>query len=119
MFSSPVVSSNGTIYVTSGTKLYSLHGTNAPGNGPWSMFRRDAQHNARSVQRGLSLPTAVLTGGVSLTINTETDRVYSVQFSTNLQNWQELTNLTPVHSPTTLIDSSGAPARFYRLQTTQ
>lgn len=119
MFSSPVVSSNGTIYVTSGTKLYSLRGTNALGNEPWAMFRRDVKHNARSVQGGLSLPIPFPGGGVSLTMNTETDRVYTVQFSTNLQSWEELTNFTPVHSPTTLIDSSGAPARFYRLQTTQ
>jgi outer membrane protein assembly factor BamB len=118
MFSSPVVASDGTIYVTVGTKLYSLQGTNAPENGPWFMFRRDAKHNARSIQRGLSLPS-VVSGGVSLTMNTETDRVYSVQFSTNLQSWQELTNFTPVDSPTTVIDSSGAPARFYRLRTTQ
>ena len=119
MFSSPVVASNGTIYITVGTKLYSLQGTNALGNEPWAMFRRDAKHNARSIQRGLSLPMAVVSGGVSLTMNTETDRAYSAQFSTNLQSWQELTNFAPVHSPTTLIDSSGAPARFYRLRTTQ
>jgi outer membrane protein assembly factor BamB len=119
MFSSPVVTSNGTIYVAVGNMLYSLQGTNALGNEPWAMFRRDAKHNARSIQRGLSLPLAAPGGGVSLTMNTETDRVYTVQFSTNLQSWQELTNFTPVHSPTTLIDPSGAPARYYRLQTTR
>jgi outer membrane protein assembly factor BamB len=118
-FSSPVVGSDGTIYVTMGTKLYSLQGTNALGNEPWAMFRRDAKHNARSIQRGLSLPTTVVSGGVSLTMNTETDRVYSVQFSTNFQSWEQLTSFTAAHSPTTVIDSSGAPARFYRLQTTQ
>jgi outer membrane protein assembly factor BamB len=119
MFSSPVVSSNGTIYITAGTKLYSLQGTNALGHGPWPMFRHDIRHQARSIQRGLSLPTLVAGGGVSLTLSTETDRVYSVLFSTNLQNWEELTNFIPAHSPTTLIDLSGAPARFYRLQTMQ
>jgi outer membrane protein assembly factor BamB len=119
MFSSPVVASNGTIYVTVGTRLYSLQGTNALGNEPWAMFRRDPKHNARSIQRGLSLPTPVPGGGASLMLNTETDRVYSVLFSTNLQNWAVLTNFTPVQSPTTVIDASGGLARFYRLQTTQ
>jgi outer membrane protein assembly factor BamB len=118
MFSSPVVASDGTIYITIGTRLYSLQGTNALGNEPWAMFRRDAKHNARSIQRGLSLPS-VVGGGVSLTMNTETDRVYSIQFSTNFHNWEVLTNFTAVQSPTTVIDSSGAPARFYRLQTSQ
>jgi outer membrane protein assembly factor BamB len=119
MFSSPVVASDGTIYVVVGSYLYSLQGTNALGNEPWAMFRRDVRHNARSIQRGLSLPTLVPGGGVSLTLNTETDRVYSILFSTNLQNWQELTNFLPIHSQTELIDSSSAPARFYRLQTTR
>jgi outer membrane protein assembly factor BamB len=119
MFSSPVVSSNGTIYITSGTKLYSLRGTNAPGNEPWTMFRRDAKHNARATQRGLSPPTALPGGGASVSLVTETDRTYSLLFSTNLQTWEVLSNFTPVHSPTTVIDSSGGPARFYRLQTVQ
>jgi outer membrane protein assembly factor BamB len=119
MFCSPVVGSDGTIYVTVGTWLYSLQGTNALGSEPWAMFRHDVRHNARSIQRGLSLPTLVPGGGVSLTLNTETDRVYSILFSTNLQNWRELTNFLPNHSQTELIDSSSAPARFYRLQTTQ
>jgi outer membrane protein assembly factor BamB len=119
MFSSPVVSSNGTIYITSGTKLYSLHGTNALGNEPWAMFRRDVKHNARSIQRGLSLPRAHVSGGVSVTMNTETDRVYSVLVSTNLQNWEELTSFTPDNSQTTVIDLARMPRRFYRLQTSQ
>lgn len=118
MFSSPVVARDGTIYFSCGTKLFSLQGTNALGNEPWAMFRRDVRHQGRSIQRGLSLPTLV-PEGLSLTLNTETDRIYSVLFSTNLRDWQELTNFTPVHSPTTLIDSPGAPARYYRLQTTQ
>jgi outer membrane protein assembly factor BamB len=119
MYSSPIVLSNGTIYIASGTKLYSLRGTNALANEPWAMFRRDVKHNARAIQRGLSLSTALPGGGATLTLKTETDRVCSVLFSTNLQSWEELTNFVPANPQTELIDSSSAPARFYRLHTTQ
>jgi hypothetical protein len=118
-WSSPTVANDGTIYIVVNTDLYSLQGTNGPEHGPWPIFRRDAKHNARLIQRGLSLPTTIPGGGVSLTMNTETGHLYSLLYSTNLQNWAELTNFTPVHSPTTVIDAPGEPARFYRLQTSQ
>jgi hypothetical protein len=54
--------------------------------------------------------------GASLTFNTLRGHNYLVEASTNLVNWQLVTNFASTNSVSTWIDSQGLPKRFYRLQ---
>ena len=48
--SSPVISTEGTIYCGSGNKVVAIRpGSPGPAAGPWPMFGRDARHTGRAV----------------------------------------------------------------------
>jgi outer membrane protein assembly factor BamB len=120
IFSSPVIATNGTIYIVSSSALYALSGTNAPANSVWPLFRRNPLHTARSTQCAISSPEILPSAaGVNLTMNVETGRVYTIQATTDLVSWIDLTNFVSASSRATIPDPD-APIfahRFYRLRT--
>jgi len=54
--------------------------------------------------------------GASLAFNSLSGHDYLLEASTNLVNWQLVTNFTSTNSVSTWVDSQGLPKRFYRLQ---
>jgi hypothetical protein len=119
IYSSPAIGADGTIYIPAGGYLYALYGSTPLQKSPWPMFRHDPKHTARSLQRGMSTPTLLSNGGVSMTLTVEPGLPYHVQGSTDFANWAELTNFVSDTASTQFIDSSatGLAHRFYRLAT--
>lgn len=56
------------------------------------------------------------TNGVALTFATLREHYYALEASTNLVNWQVVTNFTATNAASTWIDSQTASKRFYRLR---
>ena len=119
-FSSPVISSNGTVYVAGGTKLYAIAGASPPQDSSWPMFRR-AYNNARSVQRGISGIKAMPDGNVEMQVVGETGRLYEMEASTNLTAWQAIGsfNITAPSMPFVDTSATNYARRYYRLSTSE
>lgn len=117
IFSSPVVGPDGTIYIAAGPYLCAVYGDTPLQRAPWAMFRREALHTARSVQRAVSQPTMFPDGSFGMTLNTETGLTYRVQASTDMETWTNLATLTPTNFNAEFIDptATNLPFRFYRL----
>lgn len=121
IFVSPVLAQSGTIYVGSRFTLYAISGVNATRMSPWPMYRRDAAHQGRAVQRAIGKPTVGPDGSFAMVFNTEIGRAYKVEYSEDLLNWSELTNFvsTALGTPFTDLTSTGFVQRYYRLATPQ
>jgi outer membrane protein assembly factor BamB len=119
LFSSPVLGADGTIYFGAGKKLYAVYGTNALTSSSWPMFRGNAKHTARSIQRAIQPPFPLPDGNVSLTFTVEIGRTYQVEYSSDLAMWSMLTNFVSPSSTTQVVDTSATNAtlRYYRLTT--
>ena len=117
IFSSPVIATNGTVYIGAGTKLYAIHNTNGLQSGAWPMFRRDTGHQARSIQRSIR-GVALASDGFLMQLMTETGRVYAIEASTDLNVWTEWTNFVPSTVTNEVRDPSALalPSRYYRLR---
>ncbi len=118
-FASVALGRDGTIYFGAGKTLYALYGTNTLMESSWPMFRRNAKHTARSVQRGISHPHRLPDGTFAATLNVETGRTYRVEHSSNLRDWLELTNFISETCSSQVIDrdAKNKAQRFYRLGT--
>jgi len=113
---STAINQDGTIYLASAMRLYALNGTNASDNSSWPMFRKDLQRHSRALQCSILPPVLSPQKEASLTLNVETGRTYTVQWSSDLKAWQDLTNLSSQAFHPLVFDASGAPSRFYRLR---
>ncbi|MGC3960120.1 MAG: PQQ-binding-like beta-propeller repeat protein [Verrucomicrobiota bacterium] len=120
-FSSPVIGSNGTIYVVGGIKLYAIAGSAPPLNSSWPMFRRDAHNSARSLQRSIQTIKPLPDGNVELQLKGETGRAYKVEASTNLMVWETLASFDFTEPSIAFVDASSTnfASRYYRLSTSQ
>jgi outer membrane protein assembly factor BamB len=119
VYSSPAIGRDGTIYLACRFVLFALQGTNGLSESAWPMLHRDLRHQARSIQRGIEPPNVLSEGGVSLTLNVETGRNYTLQGSTDLVSWIDVTNFVSDSTRPTVADPDGAVLsnRFYRLRT--
>ena len=116
-FSSPVIGTNGTIYITGGTKLYAIAGTSPPQNSAWPMFRRNSHNIARSPQRSIQAIKSLSDGNVEMRLMGETGLAFGVEASTNLTVWEKLAdmNFTAPSIPFTDISATNFQQRYYRL----
>ncbi len=116
-FSSAVISSNGVLYVGSGTKLYALACGSPLMESEWPMFRGNPQHTARSLQRGIQCSSPRPDGSMDLLLRTEVNREYQVERSTNLLDWSLLEKFRATNWNSTLaVPRGGSSQEFYRLQ---
>lgn len=120
-FASPLIGTNGTIYLVGDAKLYAFTGTAPPLNSAWPMFRRDVHNNARAVQRSIRTIKSLQDGSVELQLTGEIGRDYDVEASTNLMVWETLGSLNFSAPNTAFVDTSSTnfASRFYRLSTSQ
>jgi len=116
-FASPVISTNGTIYVGHGNKLLALVGGSSLPRCGWPMFRGDPRHTARVPQRGIGCSSPSPDGSLDIILRSEIGGTYSLQTSTNLIQWSELlefttTNWNPRFKQTVVT----YPQEFFRLK---
>ena len=118
-YSSPAVGADGTIYFGAGKQLFALYGSNDLATTAWPMFRRDALHQARSIQRGITSPAILPDGRAVMTLTVETSRTYRVQASADLLTWTDLHHFVSTSVITQFIDTAATnfPQRFYRITT--
>ncbi len=116
-FTSPIIASDGTLYLTSGSQLISINGTNAPAATSWPMYRRDMRRQARSTQCSLDSAAVGPDGSALLSLRTEPGLNYALLGATDLANWTTVMQLTS-GSPAMLVrdySASNYTGRFYRL----
>ena len=120
-FSSPVIATNGTVYVGGGSKLYAIAGTAPPQNSSWPMFRRDSRQQARSIQCAIEAITPLPDGNVELQLQGDAGRVYQVESSSDLMAWETLASFSFAEWNVPFVDASATnfARRYYRLSTSQ
>ncbi|MCW5551695.1 MAG: PQQ-like beta-propeller repeat protein [Verrucomicrobiae bacterium] len=116
-FASPVISTNGTIYVGHGNKLLALVGGSPLARCGWPMFRGDPQHTARVPQRDVRCTAPQPNGDFDILLRTEIGRSYQLQVSMNLQEWSNLLDFTVTNwNPSFKRTTQSHPQEFFRLQ---
>jgi outer membrane protein assembly factor BamB len=115
--SSAVISPGGTLYLGSGTKLYALVGSGPLTPSEWPMFRGGPQHTARALQRGIQCLPPGPDGTIDLQMQTEIDKDYRVEHSTNLFDWSSLLDFKASNwNPTLKIPAGASSQEFFRLE---
>lgn len=116
-FASPVISTNGTIYVGHGNKLLALVGGSPLLRCGWPMFRGDPRHTARVPQRGIRCSAPLADGNFDLLLRTEVGGSYHLQVSTNLIDWADQSEFTATNWNSCFKRTATAhPQEFFRLQ---
>jgi outer membrane protein assembly factor BamB len=120
LFSSPAIGPDGTIYVGSGMSIFAVYGTAGATKSCWPMFRGNLNHTARAVQRQIQPPQRLPDDSWQINLAIEPGRSYEVEWSTNILDWNVLTNMVSVTCTNQLIDKEvkTAEQRYYRLRTT-
>ena len=118
-FSSPAIGPDGMVYYGADTSLSAVYYTNSLQTSSWPMFRRDARHNARSIQRGIGKPFVLLDASIGMAFTVETGRTYRLLTSTDLVSWVSWTNFAPTNFAVPFVDSTATnfSNRYYRLAT--
>ncbi len=115
---SPILGSDGTIYVALGSKVFALaSGTNGPANSPWPMYQQNAQHTGRVQKPALNQPKQRADANFEFQLYPQQlGLTYTIQSSTNLNDWSSLTSVVATTLPMDVVDLSASnfPARFYR-----
>ena len=116
---SPAIAPDATIYLAGWSTLFALNGNQPLMSSSWPMFRGNAKHTARSIQRCVSRPRVLLDGSFAINLTVETGRTYQVEYSANLLEWAELTNFVSNTFSNQFVDatSTNAAQRYYRLKT--
>ena len=116
-FSSPSLDTNGVIYFGGGGKVYAVQASAGQGPEPWPMHRRNPSRTGRATQRRIERSKASPAGPFTMDLVLEPGESYEVQYSTNLVEWNTLTNLQSATYTNQIVDSewTNAAARFYRL----
>jgi len=119
LFSSPAIGPDGTIYLGSGMSIFAINGTTGATKSCWPMFRGNLDHTARAVQRQIQPPQRLPDNSWQINLAIEPGRHYEVDWSTNLLDWNVLTNLVSITCTNQLIDKdvNTAEQRYYRLGT--
>jgi len=118
---SPMLTLDGTLYVSGSYKLYALKTSSGLARSAWPMFRRDPRHTANAGLPFVFPPTLLSPflqsdGSLSLDVYGEVGRTYEIDVSADLDSWTTLTNLstTAFHTPVRDWDANNFQQRFYR-----
>jgi outer membrane protein assembly factor BamB len=116
-FASPALDTNGVIYFGGGGKVYAVRGSAGLAESSWPMHRRNPSHTGRATQRRMERPKIRVDGAFGMDLVVEPAESYDVQYSTNLVDWNTLTNFQSATYTNQFIDSewTKAASRFYRL----
>jgi outer membrane protein assembly factor BamB len=116
-FTSPVIGSDGTLYVSGGSALYAINATSPPAATSWPMFRQDAGRQARKIQCGLDWAGIGTDGAAALKLRTDPGLVYTLQGTINSTSWVTVTQLTSSSATVFVKDYSASnyASRCYRL----
>lgn len=119
IITSPTIGPDGTIYICAGSNLYALFGTNAPMTCSWAMSRHDAQQTGRTTQRAIQSISVLPDGNIALNLGLDSGRNYTVECSSDLCQWTELSNFVSDTFTYQFLDltATNSPQRFYRLVT--
>jgi hypothetical protein len=113
---SPAIGPDGTIYVTFGSKLYALYGTNRLADSAWPMYRQNARHTGKIERPALQQPQKRSDANFQFQLYATAGQTQTVQTSTDLVSWSCLTNIVVTNVPMDVVDLSASnfPSRFYR-----
>jgi hypothetical protein len=113
---SPAIGPDGTIYVTFGSKLYAVYNTNKLADSPWPMYRQNARHTGKIERPSLQQAKGRHDGNFEFQLYGQINQSQTVQASTDLVSWTEVTNVLVTNVPMTVVDLSATnfPTRFYR-----
>ena len=90
---------DGVIYIGSGDrKVYAIRASGELDAGSWPAFGRDTQHSGRDLQRGIEASAESAAGAQELRLTVEPDRTYILQGSSDLQTWEDCTNIVSASS---------------------
>ena len=116
-YASPAIGPNGTIYVTFGSRLYALAGTNGPADSPWPMYRQNARRTGKVEKPVLRQPQKRSDANFEFQLYPQQlGLTYTVESSSDLNNWTSMTSFVANTLPTDVVDltASNAPTRVYR-----
>ena len=114
---SPIIGPDGTLYAALGSTLYAIAtGTNGPANSPWPMYRGNAQHTGRIQKPSLQNPKKRADANFEFQIFSQVGKSVSIESSTNVSSWYEMTSIVPTVVPEPVVDltASNSPVKFYR-----
>jgi outer membrane protein assembly factor BamB len=107
---------DGTIYAVFSSTLYAFTGTNTLADSAWPAYRQNPRHTG-SVEKPKLLEGHWLSDGrFEFRFYGHPGQRYAIQSSTDLNNWQGLTNVTVGTQPIWVSDPTAinTPTRFYR-----
>lgn len=120
---SPIIGADGTLYATLGNTLYAVStGTNGPANSPWPMYQQNAQHTGRVQKPVLNRPQKRADANFEFELYPQQlGLTYTIQSSTNFNDWTTLTSVVATTLPMDVVDLSASnfPSRFYRASSPQ
>jgi hypothetical protein len=113
---SPVLGPDGTVYAALGSKLYAIVQTNRPAGSSWPMYHQNARHTGKIEKPSLQKPQRRADANFQFQLYAQIDQAQTVQASTDLVSWAEVTNVVVTNVPMTVVDLSATnfPSRFYR-----
>jgi hypothetical protein len=114
---SPTIGPDGTIYAALGTTLYAVaSGTNGPAKSAWPMYQQNCRHTGSIQKPALGPPKKRADGNFDLQLEGGLGQSYTVEASTNLNDWMSLTSLVATTFPVDFADltATNSPTKFYR-----
>ncbi len=115
---SPTIGPDGTIYAALGTKLYAItSGTNGPARSSWPMYRHDSRHTGSMQTSLLESPKKRSDANFQFELYAQQlGQSYTIETSTNLNNWTSLTSVVATTLPTDVADltATNSSLEFYR-----
>lgn len=118
---SPMLTLDGTLYVSGSYKLYALKTSSGLARSSWPMFRRDPRHTANAglpfiFPATLLSPGWLSSGEFAFDVYGEIGQTYRIDVSSDLTSWSTLTNLstTAFHTLVNDPDPVDHERRFYR-----
>jgi hypothetical protein len=115
-YTSPAIGPDGTIYVTFGSRLYAIAGTNGPADSPWPMYRQNARRTGKVEKPALQQPQKRSDANFQFQLFAQLGQTNTVEATTNLSTWTSLTSIVIDTVPMDFVDltASNFPTRFYR-----
>jgi outer membrane protein assembly factor BamB len=115
-YTSPAIATDGTIYVTFGSRLYAIAGTNGPADSPWPMYRQNARRTGKVEKPALRQPQKRSDANFQFQLYGQLGQTFTVEASTNFNTWTSVTSFVANTLPMDVVDLSASnhPSRFYR-----
>jgi hypothetical protein len=115
-YSSPAIGPDGTIYVTFGSRLYAIAGTNGPADSSWPMYRQNARRTGKVEKPALKQPQKRSDANFQFQLYGQLGQTNTVEVTANLNTWTSLTSIVIDTVPMDFVDltASNFPSRFYR-----